>query len=221
MSIRSLQRTTLRDQCLDGLRSAITSGQLPAGHHMVETDLSSAFGVSRGTLREAMRRLEQEGLLVAGPRGQLRVREINEGEIGHLYQVRAALEVLAARSLCLHDDFAARLEILRGCLQRLHEVQNDLGEQIEADLTFHRTLCELSDNPVLLSSWLALEGPIRITVMHAGLERALHNMSADRHDHLLNVIAQRDPTHIERVLFEHMDEAAQRLMRAMEAQSAG
>ncbi|MFC0336836.1 DNA-binding transcriptional regulator, GntR family [Kushneria avicenniae] len=221
MSIKSLQRTTLRDQCLDGLRSAITSGQLPAGHHLVETDLSAAFGVSRGTLREAMRRLEQEGLLVAGPRGQLRVREINEGEIGHLYQVRAALEVLAARSLCLHDDFTARMETLRECLQRLHEVQGDLGEQIEADLTFHRTLCELSGNPVLLSSWLALEGPIRITIMHAGLERALHNMSADRHDNLLDVIAQRDPAHIERVLVEHMDEAAQRLMRAMEAQCAG
>ncbi len=42
MSIKSLQRTTLRDQCLDGLRSAITTGQLPAGQHLVETDLSAA-----------------------------------------------------------------------------------------------------------------------------------------------------------------------------------
>ncbi|WP_456268441.1 GntR family transcriptional regulator [Kushneria sp. AK178] len=221
MSIKRLQRTTLRDQCLDGLRSAITSGQLPAGHHLVETDLSTAFGVSRGTLREAMRRLEQEGLLIAGPRGQLRVREIHEGDIGHLYQVRTALEVLAAHNLCRHDDFSARLETLRDCLQRLYEAQGDLGEQIEADLTFHRTLCELSDNPVLLSSWLALEGPIRITIMHAGLERALHNISADRHDHLLDAIARREPAHIERVLVEHMDEAARRLTLAMEAQGTG
>ncbi|REC95353.1 GntR family transcriptional regulator [Kushneria indalinina] len=221
MSIKSLQRTTLRDQCLNGLRSAITSGQLPAGHHLVETELSEAFGVSRGTLREAMRRLEQEGLLVAGPRGQLRVREINEGEIGHLYQVRAALEVLAARSLCQHADFPDRLETLRECLARLHAVEGNLGEQIEADLSFHRTLCELSGNSVLLSSWLALEGPVRVTIMHAGIERALNNMSSSRHDHLLEVLSQRDPAHIERVLVEHMDEAAQRLMQAMETQSAG
>lgn len=221
MAIRNLERTTLRAQCLDGLRSAITSGQLPAGHHLVETELSEAFGVSRGTLREAMRRLEQEGLLVAGPRGQLRVREIDEREIAHLYEVRAALEVLAARTLCHQPDFRARLATLEARLEHLHGVEGRLGEQIEADLAFHRTLCELSGNPVLLSSWLALEGPIRITIMHAGIERALHNMASKRHAHLLDVLAQGEPGRIEEVFTEHMDEAARRLMQAMEDRSTG
>ncbi|RKR03269.1 DNA-binding GntR family transcriptional regulator [Kushneria sinocarnis] len=219
--IRNLQRTTLRDQCLNALRSAITSGQLPTGHHLVETELAEAFGVSRGTLREAMRRLEQEGLLVAGSRGQLSVRHIEESEIHDIYRVRAALEALAARTLCEQPDRDERIATLASHVRRMHEVQEDLIEQIETDLNFHRALCELSGNQALLTTWLTLEGPIRISIMHAGLEHALHNMAADRHDLIVNTLAQGDATRIEQVLMEHMEEAARRLMTALEQRAEG
>jgi DNA-binding GntR family transcriptional regulator len=93
-----LQKKSLREQALSALRTAITSGELEPGRHLVETELSEMLQISRGTLREALRQLEQEGLLSAGPRGRLSVRHLDEKEIRDIYSVRAALESLAART---------------------------------------------------------------------------------------------------------------------------
>ena len=71
-SLLRLEKTSLREQALTALRKAITSGQLAPGTHLVETELSDALQISRGTLREAMRQLQQEGLISAGARGVLR-----------------------------------------------------------------------------------------------------------------------------------------------------
>lgn len=219
MSIKSLQRTTLRDQCLDGLRSAITSGQLPAGQHLVETDLSAAFGVSRGTLREAMRRLEQEGLLVAGARGQLSVRHVDGEEVMDIYRVRTSLETLAARLICEHPDRETHIARLLTQTEEMARLEGDLTRQIEADMQFHRLMCQLSGNQALLSTWATLEGPIRICIMSAGLERALHNMAAERHVRIIDAMREGDGERTEAVLTDHMQEAALRLARALDQQA--
>ena len=65
-----LEKTSLREQALSALRKAITTGQIQPGTHLVETELSEALQISRGTLREAMRQLQQEGLISAGAQGQ-------------------------------------------------------------------------------------------------------------------------------------------------------
>src|SRR5689334_7286063 len=71
-----LTKVNLREQALASLRTAITSGQLPPESPMIETELSDQLGISRGTLREAMRQLQQEGLLTAKARGRLYVRKL-------------------------------------------------------------------------------------------------------------------------------------------------
>jgi len=210
-SLKSLERTTLREQCLVALRSAITSGQLSAGEHLVETELSEAFGVSRGTLREALRRLEQEGLVVAGARGRLSVRTVSLEEVTDIYRVRASLEALAARTLSEDTERQDKVAKLKKAAERLHQSEGDLQAQVEADLAFHRLLCELTDNQALISTWSNLEGPIRMTFMHAGTELALRNMSADRHMTIVDAIMTGDTRQAENVVIEHMDEAVRRL----------
>ena len=93
-----LTKINLREQALASLRTAITSGQLPPQTPMVETELSERLQISRGTLREAMRQLQQEGLVISGPRGRLYVRHLGPKEIGDIFAVRAALEAMAAAS---------------------------------------------------------------------------------------------------------------------------
>ncbi len=110
-SLLRLEKTSLREQALTALRKAITSGQLAPGTHLVETELSDALQISRGTLREAMRQLQQEGLISAGARGRLSVRHLDSKEIRDIFNVRAALESLAAREL------AARPGRAQHCLQ--------------------------------------------------------------------------------------------------------
>lgn len=86
-----LTKINLREQALASLRTAITSGELPPQTRIVETELSEQLQISRGTLREAMRQLQQEGLVTAGPRGRLYVRHLGPKEICDIFAVRAAL----------------------------------------------------------------------------------------------------------------------------------
>ena len=114
LSLMRLEKTSLRQQVLSALRRAITTGELPPGTHLVETELSDALKISRGTLREAMRQLQQEGLISAtGDRGRLLVRHLDAKEITDIFQVRAALEALAARELCALPDRAGAVATLR------------------------------------------------------------------------------------------------------------
>jgi DNA-binding GntR family transcriptional regulator len=94
--LSSLDRTTLRERAMEALRSAITSGQYRPGAHLGEVELAKHLGISRGTVREALRHLQQEGLVTAGNRGMLRVNAVSPTEVRELFRVRAALEGLAA-----------------------------------------------------------------------------------------------------------------------------
>ena len=97
--LASLDRSTLRERALEALRSAITSGQYRPGDHLGEVELATHLGVSRGTVREALRHLQQEGLVTAGNRGMLRVNSVSPREVRELFRVRAALEGLAVAEI--------------------------------------------------------------------------------------------------------------------------
>jgi DNA-binding GntR family transcriptional regulator len=205
-----LTKINLREQALASLRTAITSGQLPPQTPMVETELSERLQISRGTLREAMRQLQQEGLVISGPRGRLYVRHLGPKEIGDIFAVRAALEAMAARSLAQRTDRAEAVAELRSLLNTMSEARADvdLEGRIEADLNFHRGLCRLTGNDTLLHTWESLEGSIRMSIMFAGTERAIGNMDVARHGAIVDAIASGDPAAAAAAVHAHMASAA-------------
>jgi DNA-binding GntR family transcriptional regulator len=209
MSLLGLEKTSLRQQALAALRRAITSGELPPGTHLVETDLSEMLQISRGTLREALRQLQQEGLVSAGARGRLSVRHLDAKEIRDIFAVRAALESLAARQLCAMQDRSEVIAALREAVGQMERAaEAGLEERIEADLDFHRAMCRLTGNDTLLHSWRSLEGNIRMSIMFAGLDRAVKNMSVQRHSEIVDAIATGDTARVSEVIAEHMEGAA-------------
>lgn len=204
-----LEKTSLREQALSALRKAITTGQIQPGTHLVETELSEALQISRGTLREAMRQLQQEGLISAGARGRLSVRHLDTKEIRDIFGVRAALEALAASELASRSDRAEVVAELRGAVEDMERwAASNLEDRIEADLRFHRTLCRLSDNETLMHSWSSLEGSIRMSIMYAGVERALKNMDAKRHLEIVDAIESGDGVAAADAVRAHMAGAA-------------
>jgi DNA-binding GntR family transcriptional regulator len=208
-----LQKQNLREQAVSALRTAITSGELEPGRHLVETELSEMLQISRGTLREALRQLEQEGLLSAGPRGRLSVRHLDEKEIRDIFAVRAALESLAARTLCELPDREAAIASLHQKIDVMEAAQDaSLEERIESDMEFHRTLCRLTGNETLLHSWESLEGSIRMSIMFAGREKGVRNMGVDRHREIVAAIETGDATLARKTIREHMDGAADNLV---------
>lgn len=212
-----LDRRTLREQCLTLLRQAITDGRLAAGTRLVETELSAAFGVSRGTLREALRSLQQAGLITAGERG-LFVRRFEPHEIRDIFAVRASIETLAVETLCLRQERSDAVKQLRRAIDELAAAEGDIGQQAEADLAFHLLLCRLSGNTTLVHTWEFLSGHVRLTIMHAGPEKALHNMSAARHSPIVDAIEIGDANEGRRIVAEHMNQAADRVLSALGSQ---
>lgn len=179
------------------------------GTHLVETELSEALQISRGTLREAMRQLQQEGLISAGLRGRLSVRHLDAKEIRDIFTVRAALESLAARELANRADRSDAVEALRQAVAEMDRwAAANLEDRIEADLKFHRTMCQLSGNETLLHSWSSLEGSIRMSIMFAGVDRAIKNMDSKRHLVIVDAIESGEADQAAAAVADHMSGAA-------------
>lgn len=207
-SLSALDRSTLRERALEALRSAVLSGRYRPGDHLGEVELASSLGVSRGTVREALRHLQQEGLVTAGNRGMLRVNSLTPTEVRELFQVRAALEGLAVRQVISSPRREAAVGALREALERIADEDEDSPARIEADLAFHLLLCRLAGNSMLVEAWQRLEGRMRVAILNARAWQA--PMTArGRHAPIVDAIEQGDVAEAVRVVEEHMTAAAE------------
>jgi DNA-binding GntR family transcriptional regulator len=208
--LASLDRSTLRQRALEALRTAIISGQYRPGDHLGEEELAGRLGVSRGTVREALRHLQQEGLVTAGARGMLRVHSLSPAEIRELFQVRGALEGLAVTLLIASPTRDAAIARLRRALSDLDDPDHDFSAHIDADLGFHLLLCQLTGNSVLVDAWQHLEGRVRITIFSDN-ERHLNILSGGHHAPIVDAIEEGDAEQAVKILQDHMMLAVDRL----------
>jgi DNA-binding GntR family transcriptional regulator len=129
----------------DALRAAIVRGDIAPDARLVEADLSTAFEMSRGAVRTALIRLEQDGLVVREPHRGARVRRVSDDEAVEILQARAVLEGLAVRQAAerIDDAGAARLH---SCIARQRELleTGDLLGASEVNAELHAALLELS-----------------------------------------------------------------------------
>ncbi|MEV6591830.1 GntR family transcriptional regulator [Streptomyces acidicola] len=206
----TLGRGTLRERCTAYVREQIISGVLRPGEHIVEVTLSGELGVSRGTLRESLRPLEVEGLIISDGRGHMHVRELSRQEICEVFEVREALEVLAATKLAQRADRAESAAELRGLLEPLKGPGLSFGAQIELDLAFHSRLCELTGNDTLSAVWGRLIGQIEMIIIAAGPARAADRMRYADHVAIVDAIETGDPVHVATVVSAHMADFSRR-----------
>lgn len=145
---------TLAERVFNQLQDAIVRGELAPGTKITEPGLSQAYGISRGPLREAMRRLETHRLIERVPHVGARVIKLSMQELLELFDVREAMESMAARLAARHmssEEIAGIREVLA-----VHERQADLqsGEayyQREGDLDFHYRIVLGSHNRMLMT----------------------------------------------------------------------
>ena len=205
--LASLDRSTLRERALEALRAAVLSGQYQPGDHLGEVELASSLGVSRGTVREALRHLQQEGLVTTGARGMLRVSSLTAVEVRELFQVRAVLESLAVREIVSSPRRDAAVSALRGALDDLDDEQESVSARIQADLAFHLLLCRLSGNSMLVEAWERLEGRMRVAILNGAVWQA-PMMARNRHEPIVDAIERGDVAAAVGVVEEHMAAAA-------------
>ena len=135
----------------DALRAAIVRGDLGPNARLVEAEISTTFEMSRGAVRTALIRLEQEGLVVREPHRGARVRQVSDGEAVEILQARAVLEGLVARQAAERID-AAGAARLQACLERQRELLGlgDLLGASDANADLHAALLELSGHGTAL-----------------------------------------------------------------------
>ncbi|MDP5228240.1 MULTISPECIES: GntR family transcriptional regulator [Arthrobacter] len=181
---------TLRESIRDTLRTRVFEGHYPPGTRFVERDLASEFNVSRLPVREALRMLLQEGVLVErAPRG-LAVAVLSDKDVVDLFAVRLALEVLACRLAAQRATPAdiARLDFIlakasdalaRGSLNEAHRANND----------FHDEVTRIADNGFLRTALEPLQGRMHWIFRHV---KDLNELIQEHRD-LLAAIASGDP----------------------------
>lgn len=152
--IKQIERPTLREQVYQGLKKAIIMLELKPGQRVNDNELAALFGVSRTPVREALKRLEDEGLIESVPGSLTRVTPLLEKEAKHAFPVVAALHGLAARlSMPFEREDICSLEQWNEKLRVALE-QQDVIKAIEADDGFHDVILEAAGNREI---YLALE----------------------------------------------------------------
>jgi DNA-binding GntR family transcriptional regulator len=169
------------------IRELVITGELAAGEQLRQRDLAQRFGVSQTPVREAMRRLESEGLLVCDTHRGFTVAAPALGPVEENFQIRAALESLGA-SLAARKIDAAGLARLRDLNGQMRALRDDDPAYAELNREFHFAIYEYARSPLLLSLmrllWASLHGGPRVTRTHAE--------SARQHDEILQALAEGD-----------------------------
>jgi DNA-binding GntR family transcriptional regulator len=131
----------------DRVRASILSGELPAGTKLVEADLARTFGVSRGPIREALRELSREGLVVDLPRRGTFVCTLSQTDLTEVYAVREAIEAVAVREVVAKATDAEIGELVEA-YRATEEAWSgtDWNVAITCDARFHLTLVKLAKN---------------------------------------------------------------------------
>ena len=206
---------TLADQVVERLQDDIVLGVLPPGTKLGEAELAARYGVSRGPLREAIRRLESRKLLERIPHVGTRVATLKLEDLIEIYRVREALEGMAARQAAENmsqAEIAGLWELLA-----LHEQQQDLQEdtayfQRAGDLDFHSRVIQGSPNRTPID--LLIDGVYHRVRMY----RYQFSMTANRprkalaeHRHIVEAIEARDGEMVELLMRRHISRARQYL----------
>lgn len=207
LAIEKLQPRTIVHRVIEALVSAAANGVILPGDRIIEGDIASRLGVSRVPVREALRVLESQGVVLNEPYKGIRLMPVTPERIDHLIEVRVALESKAASRIIKQGLNRGRaLDPLRHAIADMQAMcaRNDVFGFASADTQFHRELCLLSGNDVLYSMWEMLARQMTIIF---GLSTMGKPMSAvvEEHKLLMQAFESGDERAIQEAITEHID----------------
>ncbi len=190
--IQKINRTSLRDQVYTALRQSIVTLELAPEQKLNDTELAARFGVSRTPVREALKRLEDEGLVESFPGAITRIAPLYNDAARHAFPVAAALHALAARLAVpqLNEQHWHELEEANEQLIRALQQQDALAA-IEADDQFHRVFVQACANPELDKALRSVMSKIRRLEL-AKFSRIDHTHSPEDHKRIIAACQQHD-----------------------------
>ncbi len=206
----------LRDLVLEALREAIMSGSLQPRERLMEIQLAEELGVSRTPVREALRKLELEGFIVMVPRKGAYVSDLSMKDIADVFEIRAALEGLAA-ALAAERITEEELETMERLLVEKGEAinQNDIDKLVEVDTKFHETMYKASRNERLSSIISNLREQIQRFRLSSLSVPGRKKDSLDEHRNIVEAIQARDVQLARYLAQEHIENAENVLIESL------
>lgn len=209
MPIR-IERRSLAEQVFAHIKRMILSGELPGGHPISEEEIAQEFGVSRTPAREAIRRLEEYGLVTNKRHKVAEVIKIDIAEAEKIAEVRARLESLAGRLLAeraTEEDLSVLQNLADEC--KAHLTAGDVGSTFEKDSCFHLEIAARSGNPYLLELMERLDAKVQLCRLAGCLTiEKITRAVVHEHDEIVAAIARQDTAEAARLLEFHALDAA-------------
>jgi DNA-binding GntR family transcriptional regulator len=211
---------TLADWATAQLRESIVSGQLAPGQRVYEQDLATRMGISRTPVREALRHLHREGLVLLAPNRETVVASYTIQDVREIYQVRCALEGMAARLAAVNRAEAAmgRLFCLHDRMAAVVAAGGTREAYTDLDLEFHDVILGAAGNGRLSEALLHLRSQTKRHMLFSlrvwnpvGMQ---HNLG--EHEAVALAVRDRDPERAEAAMRRHISVSAEVVVRALE-----
>lgn len=210
----SLQGGAIYAQLLEEIRS----GGLPAGSRLTETEIADRLSVSRTPVREAIRRLEADGLVAHEPRTGAMVRRLSHAEIMELYEMRAVLEGAAARMAARGAGEAEITEL--AVLNDAMNAADDPRDRAELNRRFHHLLADAARNRFLARATQAIHRSLLLLGPTTLEEAARVQDAAAEHAEILQAVVAHDGDAAEAAMRRHMQGAQQVRIRQLQADAS-
>ena len=196
----------LRDVVFHTLRQAILRGELKPGERLMEIQLANKLGVSRTPIREAIRKLELEGLVLMIPRKGAEVAEITEKNLRDVLEVRSALEALAVQLACdkITEEQIGELKKAAGVFKEVLG-SGDITQIAEADVDFHDVIYMATDNSRLIQLLNNLREQMYRYRIEYLKKPEFHAQLLDEHQQLIDMIEERNKEKAIEITCCHID----------------
>ena len=199
---------TLSDHVIQELRQAILTGQLKPGQRIVEREIAEAMKTSRGPVRDALKLLENERLVVRYPHKGTFVAWLNLQDAEEIYSLREAIESLAVDYAIKHAT-AEQIDELGKLVETMAiQAERDYTqfEATDIDLDFHHTMCRISGHRRLLAAWEALNPQIRMLLLYhrTQLPDDFRERGVEWHHHIVDALRQRNAELAHQLLRKHL-----------------
>jgi DNA-binding GntR family transcriptional regulator len=189
LTTNGLVKTNLADR----LRREIVTGSLAPGERIVEGKWAVKFGVAQGSIREAINILMQDGFITKESGRSARVINLSEGDVAHLYDLRGAIEGLAARLAAVaQPDFGS----LQAAVHNMREaaLAGNRERLLDCDLQFHLELCRLSQNPYVIEHARRILLPffafVRMRVTTSGQQTTVWGKDLEAHQRVVDLLRE-------------------------------
>lgn len=196
----------LRDLVFQTLRNAILKGELKPGERLMEIQLAQRLGVSRTPVREAIRKLELEGLAIMIPRRGAIVADITVRDLEDVLEVRAVLEELAVRKACDYITEEQLRELKRAATEFKRSVESEhLLDCVEADMAFHEIIYGATGNKRLQQILTNLREQMYRYRLEYLKDKRMHRLLVEEHDTIRRAIKKKDKVKAGNAMRSHIE----------------